>query len=189
MASAKYQSMLSRKAIAYNVNNLTDARYFAAWGVSYITFGYNPSQDIEQQITAYTEIKNWCEGIQFLISYDMQDQLHDVQRISKEVELDGVVQSPLIHADYPEGIIFRKMETLPQQIEEENIILTTSQFQISELRSLSQSNQMYVPITQSNLAFLKDHEDIGLLLQGSPEEKVGYKSYDELDTLLEELSI
>ena len=59
--------MLTQKIIAQNITNLSDARYFAAWGVEYISF--NTIQDSEYHIkdAAIKEIKDWVEGPQCLI--------------------------------------------------------------------------------------------------------------------------
>lgn len=179
--------MLSRKAIAYNVNNLTDARYFAAWGVSYIAFGYDPALDIEQQITVYKEIKNWCEGIDFLIQYELEDHKEAIAHIYAQLGLSGVIQSPFVRSDFQEGILFRKIEDLSRIHAEENLVLTSSDIDESKILETTKANQVYMPITEDNIQFLHTHDNIGLLLQGSPEEKVGYKSYDELDELLDKL--
>ena len=59
--------MLSKKIIIQNITNLSDARYFAAWGVDFISFNQDESSPYYASWDKIKEIKEWVEGPKILI--------------------------------------------------------------------------------------------------------------------------
>ena len=47
---------------ASQITNLTDARYFAAWGVEWLGFGLESGQDYFVTTAQMAAIKEWVEG-------------------------------------------------------------------------------------------------------------------------------
>jgi len=54
--------VLARKVIVQNITNLTDARYFAAWGVDYLSFNMNAESEYYLPWEKISEIIEWVEG-------------------------------------------------------------------------------------------------------------------------------
>jgi len=65
--------VLNRKVIAQNIINLSDARYFAAWGVDYLSFNTIPDSDYFLELDKVQEIKDWVEGPLCLIETNALD--------------------------------------------------------------------------------------------------------------------
>jgi len=57
---------LKTKVIAAHVANLTDARYFAAWGVDYMSYDLEEGSDTFIGQEAIKEIIDWVEGPKYL---------------------------------------------------------------------------------------------------------------------------
>lgn len=180
--------MLSRKAIAFQVGNLTDARYFAAWGVSYISFTYSNHQSVEAQVSSFLEIKNWCEGIDFLLDFDINSDQDTLQKLHEEIDFAGTIHRKSHPQDTSQGILFREVKQIDRDFKNEHIIILNDDIAQESILDLAKENEVYMPLNKTTVSFLKEHADIGIILFGSPEEKVGFKSYDDLDHLLEELT-
>lgn len=175
--------MLSRKAIALDVDNLTDARYFAAWGVTHIAFSYDPKVGVLSSIAKYKEIMAWCEGIDFLLTYHADSQESDIQQLLAVLPIKGVVtntESIQILGVEQRLHIWDKSQTYQDQ----SVIVMDD---VAEVPELQKNNEVYLILNADTLAQLQEDEDLGIILQGSEEEKVGFKSFDELNTLLEQM--
>ncbi|HAI56952.1 MAG TPA: hypothetical protein DCM04_03365, partial [Saprospirales bacterium] len=72
--------MLKTKIIAADLQNLTDARYFAAWLVDYMSF--NLSEE-SANLSKIKEIMDWVEGPIFSAQYT---GLEDLQSIEAQLE-------------------------------------------------------------------------------------------------------
>ncbi|NNF21271.1 MAG: hypothetical protein HKN67_04970, partial [Saprospiraceae bacterium] len=65
--SRKLEPVIDRKLIAQNITNLTDARYFAAWGIEYLSFNLNSESPYYIPMEKVKEIRDWVEGPKILI--------------------------------------------------------------------------------------------------------------------------
>ena len=54
--------MLKAKIKISQITNLTDARYFAAWGVDFLGFDINPESEHFSSPSIVAEISEWVEG-------------------------------------------------------------------------------------------------------------------------------
>ena len=70
--------MHSRKIIVQNITNLTDARYFAAWGVDYLSYNLDPASEYAITMETAMEISGWVEGPKTLIESKSIDYLDGV---------------------------------------------------------------------------------------------------------------
>lgn len=176
--------MLKIKVIADNVLNLTDARYFAAFGVDFLVFNLaNISHE------AVKEICEWVEGVEVLLEID--------EALSPEV-LDFIIQTK------PAGIVSSSWEILTSvkdQLPEKSFFLrsenggTSEEFDliilnnsIDEITRANPNQKIFVKTT--NVEEAMSSPDIeGIVVEGEPEEKVGFKNFDELDDLFDKLMI
>lgn len=175
--------MVNRSIIAQNLTNLTDARYFAAWGVAYMSFCLDPDSPYNISVEDALEIKEWVEGpkiltesmsIEFLDWTDghILDNIYSSLPLNKEVfyrisieeVLKGLPQGNYIVA--PNGSELEKLKTNKSKFADANL---------------------YVDIKQLDIDGYDSWPGWGLVVQGGAEEKVGVKSYSELDELYEKI--
>lgn len=167
--------MLKIKVIADNILNLTDARYFAAFGVDYLVF--NLSNISPEQAK---EIGDWVEGVSLLLEFSEALRPQDLDFILKL---------------NPAGFISSKnsvLQELKSQFPELEILLREDH-QISSIISDGSSKQkIFVKpdLDKLNLEQIISDQNIdGIIVEGEAEEKVGFKNFDELDELFDQLMI
>jgi len=159
--------------------NLTDARYFAAWGVDYISF--NTISDSEYYINdaSIKEIKDWVEGPQCLL---------EANALEFEDLADGFILSN-IYSSLPivKETFFRiSFEDIIKGLPDGKYISPITKEQIDQLSDVDyQHLHLYFDIAELEPADVLRLKNFGLVVQGGEEEKVGLKSYDELDELYE----
>ncbi len=172
--------MLKRKVIAGPISNLTDARYFAAWMVDYISFDF--FDDIsKEEIEQYKEIIDWVEGPIILadisklstisLIFELKEKLNIKGFISKDIEvlnqLKSYSQYLFLKTDRPNDdndfYLISTMEICEQY--PERSFIDNQSLDTSKLVSISAS--------------------IGLELIGGEEQEVGLKSFEELDSIFE----
>jgi len=172
--------MLKLKVIALSVDNLTDARYFAAYLVDWIGFDINPASVHYIDPEKLNEILGWVEGPKYLLQGVAWNE--DAQEIIKESKskIEGVLLKQA-------SMAFSDMQIFTDQVDiEDSIYLfeTLAAYEKAEV----------LPAT----AFIKYNGDIslvhqllaiadppGLMLTGSAEEEVGLKAFDEMDEIFE----
>ncbi|MBT8234278.1 MAG: hypothetical protein HKO66_09370 [Saprospiraceae bacterium] len=175
--------MLNRKVIAQNITNLTDARYFAAWGVDYLGFNMMPDSEYTLPLDKIKEIKEWVEGPKCLIETNALD--------FNEVA-DGHILSN-IYSSIPlskEAFYRINLEEIKKGLPSGKYILDLeSENQLDVLAkidsTLTQGIELYLNIADIPVSLFPKFLDFNLVIQGGDEEKVGVKSYDELDELYE----
>lgn len=194
--------MLKIPVLVSNVTHLTDARYFSACGVDFISFPIEAHVENAVDVATLTEIAQWLEGPQILAS------------------ITGIVDVPELINQYQEavegyvlGVYSPKQNVQPEgKIIIQEILLDASGFDQNQLQSIVDTNAYIV--VKTSLSYTEasnfidkeelnpkttfidtniktselDEAQYGIVLRGSDEEKVGYKSYDELDEILEKLS-
>ncbi len=175
--------MFKRKIIAQNITNLTDARYFAAWGVEYLSFNIIPESPYLLPLEKIEEIKNWVEGPQTLLEANALEFLpiadgHILSNIYSSLPLNKIaffrIEMIELQKGIPPGNYIVALTTAdvvtfnsidPSKYEDCNVFLDISAYDFSQLDNLPKGN--------------------GLVVQGGEEEQTGVKSYDELDVLYE----
>lgn len=188
--------MLKTKIIAADITNLTDARYFAAWGVDYITFVGDPNSNRFIAPNQVKEIKDWLEGPTYAISYPGVDIDETVFEQLSVLEMDTYVLSRFINPSESinDALIIREIieEDIKEQ-DEEILILKCEENTITTLKeheNFLSKNEVYLDGNFSKdeiVDLLEKYRIAGFVLRGGEEEKVGLKSFDELDEIMEAL--
>ena len=171
--------MLTQKIIAQNITNLTDARYFAAWGVDYISFNTIGDSEYFVDDATIKEIKDWVEGPQCLL---------EANALEFEDLADGFILSN-IYSSLPivKETFFRiSFEDILKGLPDGKYISPITKEQIDQLSDVDyQHLHLYFDIAELEPSDVLRLENFGLVVQGGEEEKVGLKSYDELDEVYE----
>lgn len=176
--------MLKTRVIADNVLNLTDARYFAAFGVDYLIFNLSK---ISKEAVA--EICGWVEGVEVLLGIDetLKPELLD---FILKVEPSGFVSSSI-----------EILTELSDQLPEKECFLRTKRTDLSskfhlllncleeQVPSKKNPNQkVFLKTSEVEKALSTELVD-GIIVEGEQEEKIGFKNFDELDEIFDQLMI
>lgn len=158
--------MLKKKVIAGNILNLTDARYFAAWGIDYLLFDLD-----EIDIMTVLGIKEWVSGPKVLLLFGEGSMgLLDEAILKIEpyaIGHKGGDNAPIEYLSAHTELFDYSISMISG---EENIIIEGETFTTDTVHSIGT-------------------ESVHLILKGGDEDKIGFKSYDELDEILEKLEI
>lgn len=203
---------LKTKVKADSITNLTDARYFAAAGVEWIGFSLTSGMSIED-IQAIIE---WLDGVKIVLEisgelttsdYEAIETIHpDFIQVDIHCNLENIHEPiPVIKKIDPSKMDMKSLTTLLEENVDscDGFVIDLALYSWDDLLDNN-------PISPENLnKIIKGYscllklsftgEDInkiinrlqpdGICLEGSSEEKVGYKSFESLDELLEILTI
>ncbi len=184
------------RIIATDIANLTDARYFAAWGVEAMTYNIEPSSSNSLTSTQLEEIVNWVEGPAVMIKMEGLEVPENINAIKATIDIQGVIIGPFIEAkELPSFEKVYRICTLEDDTQENDHLILSFPFEISKISdhqkekivSITKEKEVFLDanFTASDLDQIKDLGFVGIILKGGEEEKVGFKSYDELDEILE----
>ncbi len=203
--------MLKLPTKASQIHNLTDARYFAAWGVDWLGFDLN-----EAPLASVKAIKEWVEGPKIVGEFGIQNA-EEIKEIVKALNLDAIQVGMLAGLDLVkdlEGISIFKEVVVEDLVAVENLPKILAVFapfvkyfilnfdkngiSYSELNAIHR--KYLAELCTNNKIILSIHFDpkemdvlidevkpYGISLAGGAEEKVGFKSFDELDDIFEAL--
>ncbi len=192
--------MLKTKIIAADLQNLTDARYFAAWLVDYMSFNLSdPSADLPK----VKEIMDWVEGPIFSAQYTGLEDQKTIEAQLEALAIDHLILGPyanqnLIESDWNVTKTILLDETINELTSNHSYITqstkTFSDFNQEEkntLKELCNAHSIYLDFgfISADIKEILDLGITGLVLRGGEEEKVGVKSYEDLDEILEALEI
>jgi len=173
--------MIERRIIAQNITNLTDARYFAAWGVSYVSFNVMQASPFKVDDAVISEISDWLEGPEVLLETD---------ELEFEDLADGYIMSNIYSSMPLSKPCFFRIDW--SEIEKglpsgKYILKPRDKSQLVQLHDLPtgywQGIELFIDITDIPIASKADLGDFGIVVQGGDEEKPGVKSFDDLDEL------
>ena len=173
--------MLERSIIAQNITNLTDARYFAAWGIDYVSFNMIPGSPYEMSAEKINEIKDWLEGPEVLI----ETQALEFDELGDGLILDSIYSSmPLSQEVFFRTSSEELIKGLPSG---KYIIKPATESELKKLCAIKSSElqglSVYLDISDISISSINDIGHFGLVVQGGDEEKPGVKSFDDLDAL------
>lgn len=193
----KIQTMLQYKTIAYGVSNLTDARYFAAWYVDWISFDFSHGTK-EDLFNLYNAITSWIDGPKYAIQLDVDDP-DFVFRVFDKLNPDA------IHLSLDNSNQISAFADIPLILEVEttdaihdlksaqiHAFLTESSMKGMESFDDIDEKDIFIKLDEDlrlNNSTLSQLKNIGLAIRGGEEERPGYKSFDELDVLFESIMI
>lgn len=196
--------MLKKKVIASSINNLTDARYFAGWMVDYIIFHTDPSHPSYTSPQEIGTFQSWVEGPQYFFEL-ADDQYEQLEKMLVDLGGHGVslpYEKRSLVASYDvQMMTHMSLSTFQESMENGSLQLLNSLVVIEAIEDIykvidvvkeqrqnqSYSGEIYLELPQNPIEedWVLSPEIDGFLMHGSPEEKVGYKSFDELDEIFE----
>ena len=211
--------MLRTKIKAGAITNLTDARYFAAWDVEWMGFCLDPGSTEYISLATVKAIKEWVEGPQVIGEFGLQtiEEIHsaisllDLQAIqlhpfSPVTEIKAAIDIPIFQELVPE--IPQSLEALlihcqKHQEDVDCFVLNCSKNNVrwseinespyfNALKQICESYPVILDIssTPDELSIILDSLRLaGLNIKGGEEEKVGFKSFDEVDDIFESLEV
>lgn len=209
--------MLKTKVKASRITNLTDARYFSAWEVAYIGFNLEEGNDSYIPPVNVKAMKEWLEGPQFVGEFGSFVDVQAVINLVSALGLNAVQVGTLCGKDtiqtlHEKGIpvikeitwnesstwegIEKEYDGLAPFVEfflidfsQNNIVIDDMKKQITHIC------QLHPTLIDAHIegadaeTFLENTQAFGLAIKGGDEEKVGYKSFDDLDDIFEALEI
>ena len=194
--------MLPIPIIATQVSHVTDARYFAAWLIDWMSFPLDGVTAIRPQMAM--QMAEWVEGPKLAARYEMTS-LEDIRQQWGTLPVEGLVLSGEHYlsqlALHPLDIPFfleLPLDTTPDIIrqidhfEPLGVLLYTHQTDLSTDALAPWQNvdaPLYLHAKNHPLETLWEHSENdriqGWAVSGAGEEKVGYKSFDEQDDIYE----
>lgn len=184
-----------------SITNLSDARYCAGMGVDLL--GFNAVEGRPDYINPiqFEELRGWFVGPKVVI------EIYGVAEREAYETLLSNYQPDMIELSCHELLKLRPHNTplilsiLPDQYHDQAAVLRDFKSAIQFLQlpadcdkkllqeMVKQFQILLVPAddVEPDINFLKENPGIGLALKGSVEEKAGYKSYDQLSLVLEQL--
>lgn len=196
--------MLKIPVLVSDITHLTDARYFAAYGVDFLSFPIEPHVDRPISVGKLKEIAEWIEGPQILGSLTGIEDIHAIIEQYREAVVGytlGVFTSSEVLNTMTDKICIKEVlldengfnkESLSQVIDHTSYILIKTDLPYgiaSQLASVEELDPKTTFIDTSIQVSDLAAAEYGIVLRGSEEEKIGFKSFDELDDILEELSV
>ncbi|MGB4839649.1 MAG: hypothetical protein WBP08_11695 [Saprospiraceae bacterium] len=196
--------MLRTKVKISHINNLTDARYFAAMGVEYLGFCCNPDTEKYCPVSKMNEIRNWVEGPEFVLELDgwqSESEIHDIVNTGLGQALhfgafatySGKFSLPVFKDFIPGNIGESDFSACDYPvIRSEKPFGTLSPSEIAIIQKLMSSDYYFIDIpfeTEETEKVLSNFEGAGLILRGGDEEKTGFKSFEQFDKIFEILEL
>ena len=178
--------------VAKGITNLTDARYFAAVGASWMGFDLTPGSRVSlQEVIAIAE---WVEGPRIFVDVRGLDE-NQITRIVVELEPHGLLLDETANsiANFAGKQINVESDLNNIRSRQGGIIA----FEVSndELRTLvditPETNELWITtdLGSVDIAQLKKLPDnCALVLSGGDELAIGVKDFDDLDRIIEELT-
>lgn len=174
--------------IARHITHLTDARYFAALEVDYLAYDLGDGPNSINEM-AYAAIKEWVEGpkvlienpphrkfdseVSFIFDYPLEVTTPDF------VELDFLQFKEQAMTQHPSGNYLIKLEE--EEYPGAGLLKALGKYE-GKANFFFQSNDYPTPFIEF---LIEQFPTTGIVLIGSAEDKPGFKSYEELDDLIE----
>lgn len=211
--------MLKTRVKAGPITNLTDARYFAAQEVAWLSFCFDPGADTYIRPEQMLAIRGWVDSVEIIGEFGLQPA-SDILRLAAEAQLDAIQLGHFAQPEEAETFaplpVFKEWvlqaDANPLQTHtllreagadfqgivldytraglSEQALSVVHPFGLSWLVSLCNVTPIYLLLDWTPTLLeqaLVALPIAGIQLRGGVEEKVGYKSFDELDALFEAL--
>lgn len=190
------------------VTNLSDARYCAGMGVHFLGFNFVEHHESYLEPASFTEIRSWIAGPQFVGEFENTNISHIREMPNLEaLDLIEVSQPDVLHELSLLGkpimlkINISKYPTLSSLEDDLNFardlvdyfLIEQSSGEITDPKEVLVLSHRFpiilgFGITKENIHQLIEDSDLeGIALRGGKEEKVGFKDYEALADILEEL--
>jgi len=193
--------MLKTKVKASAITNLTDARYFSAWEVAYI--GFNLEQEgpkFVAELGAFPDLATTKESLDYIgvdaIQVATFCPLETITAIKewglpiiKEIVWNSESTWENIHDTYTTLKDIVDVFLLDFSTDKGGFEWTKAS---KELKTLCEKHPTLIDtaLSESDIdIFLEQIQPMGIAVKGGEEEKVGYKSFDEVDGIFEAMEI
>ena len=184
--------MLRLKTFISSISNLTDARYYAAMGVDWVSFDISNNLDF---IPKAKEIIDWIEGPK--IAIELTDNIAAIEAmLTDKINYDAIIvpfgSEVNSTALVIEKIILTKITEWPSFSEKLNpnttyLVDTTAIEDTSSIATTITTDNTYIlqlPNTELTTTLIANNK-AGIALYGGEEERVGYKSFDDIDAVFD----
>ena len=190
--------MVETNFFAADIQNLTDARYFAAWGAQWMSFWVNSEDLNDKGLEKYREIKDWIDGPKFAVHFSYEVPPDEMMQFAISLQADGILcteETAELLESFGQDIEFivecRSITEIVDSRFEKFIYLADNiQEASTQLNLLDHSGEIYID-TNVSPGCISDYSSLlsrfGIVLRGGEEEKVGFKSYEELDEIFDSL--
>lgn len=184
------------------VNNLTDARYFAAMGADYLGFCCNTGTEMYCSPQKIKEITDWVEGPAFVYEFDGWQDYNDIMNIISLGKPNAVHLGAFANYEDPFGTpVFKDfiLENVKEAdlaavdfpvLRSDKSFIDLSDHEKAIIKKVSIQKPIFLDINFTSIdliGMLSDINPYGIILRGGEEEKVGFKSFEELDEIFEVL--
>lgn len=189
------------------VNNLSDARYCAGMGVAMIGFDLDPYSSNPIAPEVFEGITGWLSGVELVGEFHQAD-LRAIERTISQFDLDHIETEriELLQDLKDQGLsVLLKINLDEFSRDELNDLLETKKSLVKYFMITSDKDLFPAPdylkliiqypvligsgISRQNLGQIKENAITGIALTGGDEISPGYKDFDELADILEELEI
>jgi phosphoribosylanthranilate isomerase len=189
-----------------NVNNLTDARYGAGMGVTFMGFSMKSGDPNVKSPVEFEAITGWLSGVEFVGEFDYENPSEIIEKAALYgLSAVEVAKTENIKALKDAGlVVFLKSDLADllkysaQQLKLCDYLVVTNSVEISPVETehdLKHLNSICPVLLAFNLnaqeaLSLIDRNSIsGISPEGGNEIRPGYKDFDELAALLEPLEV
>lgn len=183
------------RIIATDIANLTDARYFAAWGVEGMAYNIDSSSD-SLSSKKLKEVVDWVEGPATMIKMEGLEVPENLGDYKSQIDIQSVIIGPYIDAtNLPDFDKIYRICTIEDGWQDNDHLILSFPFsihnltdlQIENIKKITAAKEVFLDanFTAADLDKISELGFSGIILKGGEEEKVGFKSYDELDEILE----
>ncbi|MBK7634823.1 MAG: hypothetical protein IPJ13_11455 [Saprospiraceae bacterium] len=187
-----------------HVNNLTDARYFAAAGVRFLGFCCNPGASQYCSVSRISEICQWIEGPEFVLEFDGWQSEQEIETILSSVTVQAVHFGAFSTYQSSFGIpvfkdfIFENIADADFTQVDFPVIRSVKEFSgfldtdldIINHKMGGKAFYLDIPFEVSDLdRLISTFPNAGLVLRGGAEEKTGFKSFEQIDSIFDALEL
>lgn len=185
--------MLKTRIIAADITNLTDARYFAAWGADYMSFCMGEGSDTYVAPPTVKEIVGWIEGPRPLLQFksSKQDEAY-VSWMMESCDVGGAVIGSGVKNTTVLGaeplLAFKEVHSQQDLEDLEGITGIIVRNATVDYIRFDGGVFLDYELSVDQIQELLDADRLpGLVLRGGEEQQVGVKEYHDLDQIIEVL--
>ncbi|MFN0276321.1 MAG: hypothetical protein ACKVPJ_11270 [Chitinophagales bacterium] len=177
---------MSLKIKAGSITNLTDARFFASYGVDYIGFCFDPLSPNYISPQQALAIKGWLHNVKIVAEFANQDA-ENIQGMIDFLQPDVIEckssEFGFLNFELP-GILKCSFNDLKSISEGNYLFVLIDDYNGEDISTVKHS--VMINITEKQNDFLNTNIS-AVQIKGTPESEVGVKNYDELAELLQQM--
>jgi len=179
---------------AGNIGNLTDARYFAALGVQWLGFNFRKDEPNALQLEDAKTIQNWITGPTIVAEFStievdyIFEICHNLQ--TNFIQIPGQDNLHDLHKEYK---IIQVYHNNNYDKNGQTSFLRLGMHSVEQVNAAISHHKKIIFKINDDIELtkhiIKNTQLVSIEIQGSNEQEVGIKSFDELNDLLEWLEL